>query len=157
MTDRFAWLPDFVAQLKKENILLLDDVAQTLAPAQVLAVDVEDWGSLAREAAHAGLRWCTVWAEDRGEDLLVSAGFEKQGGYLVVRTQVSMKTSVLPSHTPHYIGADRALGCLERYAQEVRVPVAVVVAAWYRPGWQTLRRIRPVWTVVDRIENSIAV
>jgi Ni,Fe-hydrogenase III large subunit/NADH:ubiquinone oxidoreductase subunit C len=115
MSDNFDWLPDFVTQLKNENILLLEDVAQTLASTQLLAVDAEDWGSLAREAARAGLRWCAVWAEDRGDELLVSAVFEKQGGYLVARTQVDMKTAVLPSHTPHYIGADRP----ERHLQDM--------------------------------------
>ncbi len=107
MTDRFAWLSDFIAQLKKENILVQEDVAQTLAPARLLLIDVEDWGALARQAALAGLRWCAVWGEDRGDELLISACFERRGDYLVARTELSIRTPVLPSHTPYYVAADR--------------------------------------------------
>ncbi len=107
MTERFAWWPDFIAQLKQENILVQEDTAQSLAPARLMIVAVEDWGVLARQAALAGLRWCTVWGEDRGDELLISACFEQRGDYLIARTALSIKTPVLPSHTPYYIAADR--------------------------------------------------
>ena len=105
--ERCAWLPAFIAQLRKENILVDDAVAQTLAPARLVAVDVEDWGALARQAALAGLRWCAVWGEEHGEELSISACFEHGGDYLIARTAVSAKTPILPSHTPHYAAADR--------------------------------------------------
>ncbi len=107
MIERFGWLSDFIAQLKRENVLVQEDVAQTLAPARLVVVDVEDWGALARLAALAGLRWCAVWGEDRGDQLQISACFAQRGDYLVARTAVNFKTPVLPSHTPSYAAADR--------------------------------------------------
>ena len=107
MNKRFDWLPDFIARLKQENVLVQEDVAQTLVPARLFVVDVEDWGTLARLAALAGLRWCAVWGEDRGDELQISACFARRGDYLIARTAVSIKTPVLTSHTPYYAAADR--------------------------------------------------
>ncbi len=107
MSTRFDWLPDFIAQLKQENVLVQEDVEQTLLPARQFLVDVEDWGSLAHQAALAGLRWCALWGEDRGEHLQISACFERRGAYLVARTLVNIRTPILPSHMPYYVAADR--------------------------------------------------
>lgn len=106
-TEHNVWLSAFIAQLRKENILVDDALPQTLVPARLIAVDVEDWGALARQAALTGLRWGALWGEDHGDALLISACFERHGDYLIARTWVNAKTPVLPSHTPHYAAADR--------------------------------------------------
>ena len=50
-----------------------------------------------------------------GEDILVNAAFEKDGAYVIARTQVKRATPILPSHTPYYPGADRP----ERHIQDM--------------------------------------
>jgi Ni,Fe-hydrogenase III large subunit len=81
--------------------------APGLAPAQLVAVQAEDWGRLGNEANLWGCRWVAGWGEDVGDAIRVSACFEKAGAYLLVRTAVHHSTPVLPSHTPSYPGADR--------------------------------------------------
>ncbi len=115
MTDRFNWLNDFQERLKRENVLVEETPAPTLAPARVLRVDVEDWGKLAREAKRFDCRWSATWAEDRDDHFLISVCLEKQGAYLLVRTRLEAGTPVLPSHTPYYPAADRA----ERHMQDL--------------------------------------
>src|SRR3990172_8232399 len=60
-------------------------------------------GSAAGSAPGAG----AAGGEERGEELTVNACFEREGVYLVARTQVQRATPVLPSHTPYFVAADR--------------------------------------------------
>ncbi|HQU15179.1 MAG: Ni,Fe-hydrogenase III large subunit [Chromatiales bacterium 21-64-14] len=111
----FDWLDRFLEQSKHENLLVEAVPGTALRPARELRVDPEDWGGIARLAARTGLRWCGVWGEHRGPQLWVSACFEHQGDYLVVRTVVDVATPILPSHVPHYAAADRP----ERHLQDL--------------------------------------
>ncbi len=115
MTQRFAWLPAYLARLQRESILVHEPAAQTLRPARLLMTDVEDWGRAAKQAAAEGLRWCAVWGEDAAEALVVTACLEKQGDYLLLRVGLDRATPVLPSHTPAYAAADRP----ERHVQDM--------------------------------------
>ena len=113
--SRFAWLAGLLARLQDEHILTLQGPDPDLAPAQVLRIDPEDWGRVARVAAGHGCRWAGLWVEQRPETLLVSACLEQTGDYLVLRTEVPTATPLLPSHTPHFPAADR----FERHAQDL--------------------------------------
>jgi Ni,Fe-hydrogenase III large subunit len=115
VSERFGWLPTFLSRLRRESILVHEPEAQTLPPALVFLVDVEDWGRIARQAAAEGLRWSAAWGEDRGEAIVVTACLEKFGDYLLVRTTLDPRTPVLPSHTPAYPAADRP----ERHIQDM--------------------------------------
>jgi Ni,Fe-hydrogenase III large subunit len=111
----FEWLPAFLEQFKNESILVQEPPVQPLLPARVLLADFEDWGRIARQAQQAGCRWSAVWADDFGDTLGITACFEKQGDFLLFRTEVDTATPVLPSHTPYYPAADRP----ERHLQNM--------------------------------------
>jgi Ni,Fe-hydrogenase III large subunit/Ni,Fe-hydrogenase III component G len=111
----FGWLHELVTRLQGEHVMLQETDAQTLAPAHTLAVDAEDWGNAARICAAFGCRWAGVWGDALDEHVVLRACLVYQGDYLVLRTAVPLTHPVLPSHTPHYPGADR----LERKLQDM--------------------------------------
>jgi Ni,Fe-hydrogenase III large subunit len=112
---RADWIATLRARLISQDVHLEELAAQGLAPAPLLQVRPGDWGRLAQEAQAAGCRWVAGWGEDRGDDIVVHAAFEKDGAYLLTRTPVSRRTPILPSHTPHYPAADRP----ERHIQDM--------------------------------------
>jgi Ni,Fe-hydrogenase III large subunit len=112
---RLAWLTPFFGRLVEEAIAHTLEPAAGLAPAQAIRVPAEDWGRLAHQARQSGCRWVAGWGEDRDGDIGVHACFEKDAGYLLVRTLVPKTHPVLPSHTPHYPAANRP----ERHIQDL--------------------------------------
>jgi Ni,Fe-hydrogenase III large subunit/NADH:ubiquinone oxidoreductase subunit C len=111
----FDWLPALRARLEAEHVLVEREDPQALAPALVWRIEREDWGRFAQQASRHGCRWVAAWAEDLDEVFLLSTCVEKQGAYLIARTEVSAATPVLPSHVPYYAAADRA----ERHIQDL--------------------------------------
>ena len=111
----FDWLSEFVTRLHNEHIVVHEVDTHTLTPAQAMAVDVEDWGNAARVAAGFGCRWAGVWGDAVAEHIVLRACLVYQGDYLVLRTELPLAQPILPSHTPHYPGADR----LERHLQDM--------------------------------------
>jgi Ni,Fe-hydrogenase III large subunit len=112
---RLAWLTPFFGRLMDEGIVHSVEPAAGLAPAQAIRVSAENWGRLAHQAYQWGCRWVAGWGEDRDDDIGVHACFEKDAGYLLVRTLVAKTHPVLPSHTPHYPAANRP----ERHIQDL--------------------------------------
>ena len=110
-----AWINAFLGRLEARDVHLREQPAPGLAPARLYVVDADAWGTLAHEAKNWECRWVAGWGEDAGENLLVNAAFEKDGAYLIARTSVPRVTPILPSHTPHYPGADRP----ERHIQDL--------------------------------------
>jgi Ni,Fe-hydrogenase III large subunit len=113
--SRFEWLPGFLARLASEHVVVQDTDAQTLAPAQTLRLDAEDWGKVARVAAAFGCRWAGVWADMTGTDFMIRACLAWRGDYLVLVTHIPVHLPVLASHTPHFAGANR----MERHLQDL--------------------------------------
>jgi len=111
----FDWVSELLARLQDEHVMVLRGSATELAPAHVLEIDPEDWGRAARQAAAFGCRWAGAWAEHLDDEFLISACVEKGADYLILRTRVPVATPLLPSHAPHYPGADR----MERHAQDL--------------------------------------
>jgi Ni,Fe-hydrogenase III large subunit/Ni,Fe-hydrogenase III component G len=111
----FDWLNEFVTRMHNEHVVVHEVDANTLAPAQCIQLDVEDWGNAARVAASFGCRWAGVWGDTAGEHIVLRACVVYQGDYLVLRTDVPLTQPILPSHTPHYPGADR----MERHLQDM--------------------------------------
>ena len=110
-----AWINAFLGRLEARDVHVHEQTAPGLTPARLLTVQADDWGALAHEAKNWECRWVAAWGEDAGEDILVSATFEKEGTYIVARTSVRRVSPILPSHTPYYPGADRP----ERHIQDL--------------------------------------
>jgi len=114
--SRFDWLSELIALCEDEHIMLRGGSNTRLKPAHVLNLDIEDWGRFAEVANSQNCRWCSIWAtQTDAETLLLSACFESQGDYLVVRAPLEMRSPILPSHTPFYPAANRP----ERYLQDM--------------------------------------
>jgi Ni,Fe-hydrogenase III large subunit len=107
LSARFDWLPAYLERLRRESILLEEPAVQSLPPAQVFSVDIEDWGRAARQAAAQGLRWTAIWGEERADGILVTSCLEKGGDYLLLRTMADAAAPMLPSLTPAYPAAAR--------------------------------------------------
>ena len=118
MTDsaRFHWLNAFLGRLLAEDVAVKEiPSAAGLAPARAIGVNAESWGNLGQEARNWGCRWAGCWGEDLGDHLLVHTCFEKDGDYLLARTQLRHPTPILSSHAPYFAAADRA----ERHLQDL--------------------------------------
>jgi len=86
-----------------------------LSPAHLVEIQPLDWGRVAALAQGQAWRWAAGWAEDEDERLSVSACFERQGAYLVLRTRTDSLHPSLPSHAAHYVSANRP----ERHMQDL--------------------------------------
>jgi len=119
---RFDWLSELLARFEDEHILVRRGSRTRLAPAHILNIDREDWGRTAQETARYGCRWCALWAEEltatdfpemadeieaTGAFFLITACFEKEGDYLILRTQIPETSANLISHTLYYPAANR--------------------------------------------------
>lgn len=113
--SRMEWINELITHMHNEHVLVQSDEVQTLEPVHALTLDPEDWGNAARVAAAFGCRWAGVWGDAIAEHIVLRACLAYQGDYLVLRTEVSLTQPVLPSHTPHFPGADR----LERHVQDM--------------------------------------
>jgi len=109
------WTITLIAELHRQGIAAEEHPAAGLAPARLLRAHAEDWGRLAEAAKEQNARWVAGWGEDAGPEILINACFEKDGAYLIARTAVTRANPILPSHTPHYPGADRP----ERHIQDM--------------------------------------
>ena len=112
---RLAWVEEYAARLREELVGVRRGSASVLAPAQVLAVDPEDWARAGAVAAAFGCRWAAFWADLRGDTLLVRSALEKGGGHLVLETRVPLTSPRLASLTPQFPAADRH----ERHAHDL--------------------------------------
>lgn len=110
-----AWIDTLLGHLGARNAPLREEPAPGLAPARLFLAKTDDWGTLAHEARNQECRWVACWGEDAGDEILINAALEKDGAYLVARTQVKRAMPFLPSHTPYYPGADRP----ERHIQDM--------------------------------------
>jgi len=110
-----AWIIELITELGRRDVAAEERPAAGLAPARLLHVRADDWGRLAQAAKEQGARWVAGFGEDAGAEIFINACFEKGGVYLIARTAVTRAHPILPSHTPHYPGADRP----ERHTQDM--------------------------------------
>lgn len=113
--SRFDWLPEYLARLEDEHVIVRHEDAARLAPAHCLILDTEDWGTAARVAAESGYRWVGVWGDPVAEKIIVHAALVYAGDYLILITEVPLSSPVLASHTPWFPAANR----LERHLQDM--------------------------------------
>ncbi len=110
-----TWMTAFIGRLALKDIPVQEEPATGFAPARLLRINNDDWGRLAQEARNWECRWVAAWGEDSGEQLSVNVCFEKEGIYLVARTDVQYATPILTSHAPYFAAADRP----ERHIQDM--------------------------------------
>jgi Ni,Fe-hydrogenase III large subunit len=111
----FDWLPEFLARLEEENVVVHEGLPQTLGSAHRLVLDGEDWGAAGKAASAWGCRHAGVWADPGADRVTVRACLEFRGDYLVLETRVPLGNPVVASHTPYFPGVDR----LERHLQDM--------------------------------------
>jgi Ni,Fe-hydrogenase III large subunit len=97
----------FLEQLRGAGVAVDVCTAPGLAPAQLIALAPEHWGTLAKFAHAAEWRWVAGFGEDAGARIVVNACFERTGAYVVARTDVAREAPALASHVPYFPGADR--------------------------------------------------
>ncbi len=114
-TNGFPWLPDFQEELARLGILLRELHADSLHPARLFELSSKDWGRLAQEAKQREIRWAGLWVEHPVGGFTITACLEKQGDYVLFRTQVAEREAELPSHAPYFSAAIR----LERHAADL--------------------------------------
>jgi Ni,Fe-hydrogenase III large subunit len=110
-----AWIDTLRDNLSARDTAVREHAVPGFVRTRAWELASEHWGTLAREARALDARWVGTWGEDGGADLWVHAVFEKNGQYLAARTAVKRATPILPSHTPHYLAADRP----ERHIQDM--------------------------------------
>ena len=113
--SRFDWLSEYLTRLEDEHVLVRSGSAERLAPAHVLELDAADWPRAARIAADLGCRFAGLWGDPQSARLVVRAGFEYAGDYLVLATELPPGQPTLGSITPSYPAADR----LERHLHDL--------------------------------------
>jgi Ni,Fe-hydrogenase III large subunit len=120
--NRFDWLPQLLAGFENEHVLIRGSSPYLLAPAHLLHVEIEDWKRCVAEIARQHFRWCALWAEEslpgRFEEeglFIVNGCYEKQGDYLVLRTEIPYSKPVLASQTYLFPAANRS----ERHLQDL--------------------------------------
>jgi Ni,Fe-hydrogenase III large subunit len=113
--SRFDWLPEYLARLEDELVVMRAGDATRLAPAHCLLLDAEDWSKAARVAAESGYRWAGIWGDPVADDIVIRAVLVHGGDYLVLTTKVPLSSPVLASHTPFFASADR----LERHLHDL--------------------------------------
>jgi Ni,Fe-hydrogenase III large subunit len=102
-----AAIHEFRERLEQKDIDVRDEAAPGFAPATLLRVEPEDWGQIALVARMMNWRWVGAWGEDIGDRILLNAMLERDGSYLIARTQVGRNAAKIDSHAPHYVAADR--------------------------------------------------
>jgi len=106
MTPQAAFAP-LLQRLAAVGLHSEELPAPGLAPAQLIAVQSEDWGRFGHEAKACACRWVAGWGDDMGETIRINACFEKAGAYLIACTTVASASPSLPSHTSLFPAADR--------------------------------------------------
>ena len=78
-------------------------------------IESKHWQQFSQYAIEQNLRWVAGWAEHAGTLFIVNACFEKEGIYLLLRTQINSEKPELPSQATVYPAANRS----ERHTQDM--------------------------------------
>ncbi|MDD1644570.1 MAG: NADH-quinone oxidoreductase subunit C, partial [Methylococcaceae bacterium] len=78
-------------------------------------IESKHWQQFSQYAFEQKLRWVSGWAEHAETLFIVNACFEKEGIYLLLRTQINTAKPELPSQATVYPAANRS----ERHTQDM--------------------------------------
>ena len=78
-------------------------------------IESKHWQEFSQYAIEQNLRWVAGWAEHAETLFIVNACFEKEGIYLLLRTQINTAKPELPSQATVYPAANRS----ERHTQDM--------------------------------------
>lgn len=106
MSERFAWLSEYLARLHDQHVLVRSGSTR-LTPAHLIEIDLEDWGKAAAEAADFNCRWAALWGDHQDNVVVLHALLERAGDYMVLRTDVPLDKPALPSQAPYFPAAER--------------------------------------------------
>lgn len=112
--SRFAWLPKLLARLKKSGVEV-SELKSGSGPIMAVKVSPEHWGRIAGYLAERQCRLAGLWGEDRGAVLRLSACVERQGAYVLLKTEVPCLTPEIETWSGVYPAANR----LERHAHDL--------------------------------------
>ncbi len=104
---------DLLSNLEEQGVCKISE--KELVPSRVGQIEPQAWKRCARLARDAGFRWSAGWAEDLGATLRVNSLLEKEGDYLLLRTEIPADNPGLPSQTPYFLAADRS----ERHTRDL--------------------------------------
>jgi Ni,Fe-hydrogenase III large subunit/Ni,Fe-hydrogenase III component G len=106
------WTKDLLNQLTAAEIAVesIDQPATNL-----WQIESVHWQRFAEFAIKQDARWAAGWAEHREDRFLINACFEKQGVYLLLRTELGAVKPALPSQATVYPAASRS----ERHTQDL--------------------------------------
>ncbi len=105
------WTGDFLSQLSTDIT-----VAQIeLSSIMLWQIESHAWQRFAEQAIQQNLRWAAGWAEQVQDQLFINTCFEKQGGYILLRTIVDVSKPELPSQATVYPAANRS----ERHTRDM--------------------------------------
>ena len=101
-----SWKITFLQQIVKADISVK---ATEMSPhIELCQIDATHWQQIAQIAKENQLRWAAGWAEQTGEQFQVHACFERDGAYLLFRTNVNEVKPQLPSQANVYAAANRS-------------------------------------------------
>ncbi len=122
------WTTDFLKQLNKAEFFIVPtSMRRNVADAThsqedgkynktvLWQIESKHWQEFSQYAIEQNLRWVAGWAEHAETLFLVNACFEKEGFYLLLRTQISAAKPELPSQATVYPAANRS----ERHTQDM--------------------------------------
>ncbi len=122
------WTTDFLKQLNKAEFFIVPtSLRRNVADAThsqedgkynktvLWKIESKHWQEFSQYAIEQNLRWVAGWAEHAETLFLVNACFEKEGFYLLLRTQISAAKPELPSQATVYPAANRS----ERHTQDM--------------------------------------
>ncbi len=114
---KFEWLSTLLSDFENEHVLIRGSSRLLLSPAHVVHIEIEDWQPCLRVIAKYPFRWCAMWAEDVPPENLyiISACYEREGGYFVLLTEVAHDQPVMPSQAHIFPAANRT----ERHLQDM--------------------------------------
>lgn len=106
------WLDTLQKQCLEQKINLdVSSVSQT----PLWRLPSQHWQTVAELAKQLSARWAAGWADQHDEGFSVHALLEKEGQYLLLKTQLPLQKPDLPSHAPVYAAANRS----ERHSHDM--------------------------------------
>ncbi len=107
--------PDVQRLLIEAGVRVRRRAVSRLAPAEEFGVTRARWVAAAVAMRAARQRLSSLWVEEHGNSLLVTALFEHGGVYTALRTRTRTSAASVPSIAPVHVAANR----LERHARDL--------------------------------------
>jgi Ni,Fe-hydrogenase III large subunit/Ni,Fe-hydrogenase III component G len=115
MTKKYNAQIDFINSLVVAKIITKNHALLTLSSFPLLLIPSNQWKKSFNIAASKKYRLIGIWAQDLSQQFQVTAGIERNGGYLFLRTLIDAQNPEIFSITSHFLSANR----LERHMRDM--------------------------------------